>query len=54
MCVYLSSKFQVLSIILTNFRQGVILHPPLSPQNKPLKSPPRLGSLNVSAILKNY
>ena len=41
MCVYLCTKVQVSSIILTDFRQGVILHPP--PQNEPLKHPPRLG-----------
>ena len=46
MCVYLRTKFQVSSIIITSFRQGegVILTAPLPPpQNKPLKSPPRLG-----------
>ena len=37
-CVYLRSKFHVSSVILTSFRQGVILH--LQLQNKPLKSPP--------------
>ena len=37
--MYLRTKFQVSSVILTSVRQGVI--PPL--QNKPLKSPPRLG-----------
>ena len=34
MCVYLRVKFVVSSIILTSFRQGVILHllpPPLPP-----------------------
>ena len=40
--VYLRTKFQFSSIILTSFRQGVIL-PPSQPQNKPLKGPPRLG-----------
>ena len=43
MGVYLHAKFEVCSIILTGFRQGVILSPPPSPQNKPLKRPPRLG-----------
>ena len=38
-CVYLRNKFQVSNIILTSLdRAG---SPP--PQNKPLKSPPRLG-----------
>ena len=44
MCVYLRNlrtKFQVSSIILTSFRQGGFY--PHPPQNKPLKSPPRLG-----------
>ena len=39
--VYLSIKFQISSITLTSFRQGVIL-PPTPLQNKPLKSPPGL------------
>ena len=30
MCVYLHAKFEVSSIILTSFRQGVILPPPTS------------------------
>ena len=29
MCVYLRTKFQVFNIILTRFRQGLILPPPL-------------------------
>ena len=41
MGVYLCAKFEVSSIILTGFRQGVILSPP-PPQNGPLKSPLRL------------
>ena len=53
MCVYLRTKFQVSSTILTGFRleggggEGVIL--PASPQNEPLKSPPRL-ELNEKKI----
>ena len=39
----LGTKFQVSSIILTSFRQGVILLPP---PNERLKSPPRL-ELNI-------
>ena len=42
MGVYLRAKLQVSSIILTSFRQGVIL-PSLSLQNEPLKNPHRLG-----------
>ena len=46
MRLYLRTKFQVSSITLMIFRQGGrglgnFTHPP--PQNKPLKSPPRLG-----------
>ena len=41
MDVYLRAKFEVSRIILTSFRQGVIL--PAPPQNELLKSPPRLG-----------
>ena len=57
MCVYLRVKFVVSSIILTSFRQGVILHllpppPPPRPhyalsQGEPLKSPPRLGIIII-------
>ena len=41
--MYLRGKFEVSDIILTDFRQGVILPPPPPPQNEPIKSPPRLG-----------
>ena len=54
MGVYLRAKFEVLSIILTGFRQGLILPPPPSPpQNEPLKSPPRLGLNTVLEKGKN-
>ena len=51
MGVYLRVKFQVSIIILTSFRQGVgawgvgnfTTNLPLPPQNKLLKSSPRLG-----------
>ena len=49
MCVYLRTKFEVSSIILARFRQGggVVTPPPPThthtPQNEPLKNPPRLG-----------
>ena len=51
MCAYLRTKFQVFSILLTSYRHGGeaagargvnFTHPP-TPQNEPLKSPPRLG-----------
>ena len=42
MSEYLRAKFEVCSVILTSFRQGVIL-PPAPPQNEPLKGPLRLG-----------
>ena len=43
MGVYLCTKFKVSSVILTSFRQGIILSPALlPPQNEPLKIPPRL------------
>ena len=42
MCVYLCTKFQVSSIILTSFRQGANFTPPPPPrQSEPLKSQPR-------------
>ena len=52
MYVYLRIKFQVSSIILTSFRQGVwvILLPPS--QNKPLKSPPRLKLKSIFHFLQ--
>ena len=46
--VYLRAKFNFSSIILTSFRQGVIL--PLPPQNELLKKPPRLGLMQISKI----
>ena len=50
MGVYLRAKFEVSSIVLTSFRQGVGVNftpPPFtSPQSEPLKSPPRLGLRN--------
>ena len=56
MCVYLRTKFQVSSIILTSFKQ-VILPPPTPPQNEALKSPPRLGLMRLHSLIhgnKNY
>ena len=51
MCVYLRAKFEVSSIILTNFRQGGRGNfSPLPPKNEPLKSPLRLR-LNVNVVI---
>ena len=47
--VYLPAKFEVSSIILTSFRQGGG-NSPHTPQNKPLKSPPRLGSARALSV----
>ena len=52
MGVHLRSKLEVSSIILTGFRQGVFLRPPLSPQSVPLKGPPRLGLKCSPKILR--
>ena len=48
--MYLRTKFEVSSLILTSFRQGAggSFTPPY--QNKPLKSPPRLGLKQKSII----
>ena len=51
MCVYLRTKFQVSSTILTSFRQGLILPPPPSTSKQTPKSPPRLGLNNGNRIL---
>ena len=51
MCLYLRTKCQVCSIILTSFRQrgtGGNLPPP-APQNETLKSPLRLGFIKVES-----
>ena len=49
--MYLRTKFQGSSIILTSFRQGVILPEPLPPPNESLKSPPRLRLKDTIEIL---
>ena len=54
MGVYLHAKLEVSSIILTSFRQGVILPPPPTPQIEPLKSTPRLGLKLTLFRLQNY
>ena len=50
MCVYVRTKFQVSSIILTSFKQVVIF---LLPQNKPLKSSQRLGLKRLFKKIKS-
>ena len=43
MCLYSCAKFEASSIIVTSFRQGAnFTPPPLPPQKKLLKIPPRL------------
>ena len=52
--VYLYTKFEVSSVILTSFRQGVTVPTPTpprrhpAPQNGPLKSPPRLEFIRLA------
>ena len=52
MCVYLRTKFQLFSIILTSFRQGVILPntPSSASQNKPLK----ISGIKISVFFENF
>ena len=55
MCLYLSTKFQVFSIILSSVRHGgrggIILPPPTHTlKNRPLKSLPRLGLSSFLAL----
>ena len=59
--MYFHAKFEVSSLILTSFRQGVALSPPNrpAPQHEPLKNPPRLGLIPASLVtfgenLKSY
>ena len=60
MDVYLRPKFEVSSIILTSFRHGKGgggeeggNFTPSTPQNEPLKSPPRLGLSSISTKFSN-
>ena len=48
MCVYLRTKFQVSSVILTSFTQGEILP---HTTKEPLKSPPRLRLIKCPVYL---
>ena len=52
LCVYLRAKFQVSSIFLASFRQGVNLPPTPPPQNEPVKSPP--NGLSINAEIHSY
>ena len=49
MCMHLRSKFQVSSIILTSFRQGVILHlsPPPHPPTHLKTNPEKLTQIRI-------
>ena len=47
MYVYLRTKFQVSSLILTSFRLGGNFTLPATPNNELLKTPPRLGLQNL-------
>ena len=50
MNVYLHAKFEVSSIILASFRQGRRGNFTPPTQNKPLKSPSRLGRLGLTVL----
>ena len=50
MGVFLRAKFEASSIILTSFRQWVILPLP-PPQNEHLKNPPRLGLIAGDSMI---
>ena len=47
--VYLRAKFEISSIILTSFRQGVILPPPPSPTSK--RTPKKTTQIRVNGDL---
>ena len=49
MCMYLRTKLQVSSIILTGFIQGrvILTNSPSPPQKEPIKSPPRLELIRI-------
>ena len=52
MCVYLHTKFQVSSKILTSFRQGVILPPPTLKRTP--KEPTQIRVKNLKESNKKY
>ena len=47
MYVYLQTKFQVYSLIVTSFRQGGSFTPSATPHHAPLKRPARLELKNL-------
>ena len=51
MCVYLRTKFQVSSMILTSFRQGVILHPPTTTTTTSKRTPKKSTQIRVKRRL---
>ena len=53
MCLSLLAKLGVSSIILTSFRRVGYFTPLHTPQNEPLKRPPRLG-LNGKKIIESF
>ena len=53
-CVYLPTKFQVSSIILTSFRQGVLCTPLPPTANKSRKSQPRVGLKSSRTYLYRF
>ena len=55
MFVYLRAKFEVSGIIITSFRErqgGCLSHPFTPTQNKPIKSPSRLGIKDLECSYK--
>ena len=52
MGVYLHAKFEVSSMILIGFRQGVILPPPPSPSKQTPKKPTQIRVKSTEKILK--
>ena len=53
MCMYVRTKFQVSSIILTSFRREVILPYPPPLENDPLKTPTQI-KVNLKTIPNRY
>ena len=47
MCVYLRTKFQVSTVILTSFRHGIVLPPPTSKENSKEATQVRVKYLSI-------